>query len=580
MTYKETLSNIMTEMSKDQNTIFIGQQIVYRGNPMSTTLDDVPKDKMVEVPVMEETQMGMSLGLAMTGKRVITFYPRWDFLISATNQLVNHVDKYTLMTGKDIHMIIRVGKGSDKPLDPGHQHKGNYIEEFRGMLKTVKVFDCKDVKSLNESYNYAINNKGVFIINEYPELYGNYDTFNIICDESKESSNKHKMDEIFYQSWYDINDYKICELDDIEKKPNENFFHVDVINYYLSTKIKSEQNLDIPETFKEKIRNNKNFKVVFIMEHECDESDIIEVFTEQLKKENLPEEQFYIINGNHVISELKDRIKTNVNVHASNRLQVVVSRNMVNEASEYSYKKNKKYRFMCYNRILKSHRFGILCLLKKHNLLDITDWSLLKGYDIKRLIDDNNVLAGWFLVHTFEDEQIIELLEEIRFFSQIDVKKSEYEQDYDVDINQTAFDWDKSFYMNTYSNSFINIVTESKFEHKDIVHITEKSLIPFYYSQFPIIVATQNHVKSMKEKYGLDFFDDFIDHSYDFEEDSKKRLLLILKELKRLSEISEEDMNIFYRDNKDRFMKNKDIITKITKDTTDRDYLIDLINKK
>jgi hypothetical protein len=39
----------------------------------------------------------------------------------------------------------------------------------------------------------------------------------------------------------------------------------------------------------------------------------------------------------------------------------------------------------------------------------------------------------------------------------------------------------------------------------------------------------------MKEKYGLDFFDEFIDHSYDFEEDPKKRLIMIIKELKRLS---------------------------------------------
>ena len=34
----------MTDLSNDDNTVFIGQQIVYRGNPMSTTLDDVPKE--------------------------------------------------------------------------------------------------------------------------------------------------------------------------------------------------------------------------------------------------------------------------------------------------------------------------------------------------------------------------------------------------------------------------------------------------------------------------------------------------------------------------------------------------------
>lgn len=161
----------MTELSKEDNTIFIGQQIVYRGNPMSTTLDDVPKDKMIEVPVMEETQMGMSLGLAMTGKKVITFYPRWDFLISATNQLINHVDKYELMTGKKVHIIIRVGKGSDVPLDPGHQHKGLYDEEFEKMSKNIKYYNCKNVKDLKNAYDFAIHNEGVYVITEYPQFY-------------------------------------------------------------------------------------------------------------------------------------------------------------------------------------------------------------------------------------------------------------------------------------------------------------------------------------------------------------------------------------------------------------------------
>ena len=171
--YKDQLSDAMKMCNDIENSIFIGQQIVWKGNPMSTTLDFVDKSKMIEVPVMEETQMGMSLGLAMTGKFVVTFYPRWDFLISATNQLVNHIDKYSLMTGVTPHIIIRVGKGSDKPLDPGHQHKGNYIEEFKSMLDTIEVLDCQTALDVQLNYEYAIKNKGIYLITEYPEKYYN-----------------------------------------------------------------------------------------------------------------------------------------------------------------------------------------------------------------------------------------------------------------------------------------------------------------------------------------------------------------------------------------------------------------------
>jgi pyruvate/2-oxoglutarate/acetoin dehydrogenase E1 component len=171
ISYKDTLINAMTELSKLNETIFIGQQIVYAGNPMSTTLMEVPKEKMIEVPVMEETQMGISLGLAMVGKMVISFYPRWDFLISAANQLINHVDKFELMTGKKLNILIRVGKGADTPLDPGHQHKANYVEQFKTMCPNIEIHDLKTWQDVELSYNYVIKEGGIHILAEYPELY-------------------------------------------------------------------------------------------------------------------------------------------------------------------------------------------------------------------------------------------------------------------------------------------------------------------------------------------------------------------------------------------------------------------------
>lgn len=169
--YKEALTDVMTSLSQMERIVFIGQQIVYAGNPMSTTLTNVPKEKMIEVPVMEETQMGMSLGLAITGKTVVSFYPRWDFIISATNQLVNHVDKYELMTGKRVNILIRLGKGSDVPLDPGHQHKNDYFSEFSSMCKHIKFHNLTDTSKIKPAYEEAITTGGVHVLVEYPQLY-------------------------------------------------------------------------------------------------------------------------------------------------------------------------------------------------------------------------------------------------------------------------------------------------------------------------------------------------------------------------------------------------------------------------
>ena len=48
---------------------------------------------MIELPVAEEMQMGMSFGMSLDGTIPISIYPRWNFLLCAINQLVNHLDK-------------------------------------------------------------------------------------------------------------------------------------------------------------------------------------------------------------------------------------------------------------------------------------------------------------------------------------------------------------------------------------------------------------------------------------------------------------------------------------------------------
>lgn len=172
-TYKDELINSMTELGEKENTTFIGQQLLWYGNPMSSTIKNVPKDKIIELPVMEESQMGISLGLAMTNNFVISFYPRWDFLICGTNQLINHLDKLEIMSQNTWkpNIIIRIGKGSDTPLDPGYQHKGNYLNSFNDMLKYSKIYNLTNANMITESYKEAYKNGGINLMIEYPELY-------------------------------------------------------------------------------------------------------------------------------------------------------------------------------------------------------------------------------------------------------------------------------------------------------------------------------------------------------------------------------------------------------------------------
>ena len=75
----------------------------------------------------------------------------------------------------------------------------------------------------------------------------------------------------------------------------------------------------------------------------------------------------------------------------------------------------------------------------------------------------------------------------------------------------------------------------------------------------------------VKLKYGLDFYDDIIDHSYDDEPNQRKRLDMFVNEIKRLSENKQMIID-FYKNNKERFIDNKQRIVNILK-VVDEDYL-------
>lgn len=157
MKYFEELKLAMNYLGSKEDTVFLGQAIAVPGTAMFNTLKEVDQEKRIELPVFEDTQMGMSLGMALTGKKVISIFPRWNFLLCATNQLVSHVDKFPIMTEGKISpgLIIRTSVGSERPLFPGHQHIGNFSDQYRQMLKTVDVVELKEAGDVLPAYKHA-----------------------------------------------------------------------------------------------------------------------------------------------------------------------------------------------------------------------------------------------------------------------------------------------------------------------------------------------------------------------------------------------------------------------------------------
>ena len=149
----------MDLLSSCDKTIFIGQSIKYGGTGLYDTLLNVSDEKKIEWPIAEYLQMGASIGLGLEGFIVVTLFPRWNFLLMATDQIVNHLDKLTIMSdGKCApKLIIRVSVGSEHPVDPQCQHKGNFTDAFRLMCKTLDIIDLKNPEDIFPSYEKALN---------------------------------------------------------------------------------------------------------------------------------------------------------------------------------------------------------------------------------------------------------------------------------------------------------------------------------------------------------------------------------------------------------------------------------------
>jgi len=155
----------MGELAAHGQTIFLGQGVEYPGTFMSQTLDLVPKEKRLELPVAEEMQLGMSIGLALDGYIPVSIFPRWNFFLLAVNQAVNHLNVMRP------HVIVRVGIGSTKPLYPGPQHTGDHTEAFRLMMPDTTIVRLEHAEQIVPEYRAALERESPTILVEIADSY-------------------------------------------------------------------------------------------------------------------------------------------------------------------------------------------------------------------------------------------------------------------------------------------------------------------------------------------------------------------------------------------------------------------------
>lgn len=355
-------------------------------------------------------------------------------------------------------------------------------------------------------------------------------------------------------------------------KKNESYIYIKYYQNHPWQSLKQNQSKGDEDVFV--LSKEYDIKFLFIGDNESGTPDSINYFEEHLSQFDVDLSKVYLVNNNRIIEKIKTE-KNKINVDSFERI-VWEGSNCIFMNNEIEFDVNsKKKLFQCYNRAKNSYRTAVITKLIKENIIDDVDWSHLREpmflnettQPPHSLSNPKITIYEYITGESFSDvEHIYKNLWEIT------PKKSEFELDYDFEPNG-IIDLTMYYKKNPYKYSYVNIINESKFEEYDneMIHITEKSLLPFAYFQFPIFFASAGHVKFLEEIYGFDMFKDVINHDYDNETNHKKRFQMLFNEIKKIHD-KKDLIPSLYVERKERFLNNQ----KLAKDIYEKRKKVDI----
>ena len=365
-----------------------------------------------------------------------------------------------------------------------------------------------------------------------------------------------------------------CKITEVYENPNQKYYYF-ICHATINLDEIIKDDLIISNEIKECLKLCNNFNVVFFSHHESDNENGFKI----LNNSNLPKNQLYVINNNYKLNDYVNLHNSKIKIYSVMYLPIVVSLSLQrDEGTKFNVSDKEKF-FMCFNRGPKIQRYSLLVFMLKNNLLNDTNWSFIPLSSVDYSYENYDEI--------FESDDIKDYKNEIKILSELKLKISDHEKTELSFNNNNEITILNPKYINAlsppdmplnYKNSYVNIVTETKFLDKEnVIQISEKSFKPFFYYQFPIILATHHHIKSLKEKYDFDLFDDVLDHSYDNEPNQKKRFKMLCAEIKRLHD-NKNDLIEFYKNNRNRFEENKRKVIDIGKNKSDYYFIKTLLN--
>jgi len=358
-----------------------------------------------------------------------------------------------------------------------------------------------------------------------------------------------------FKNIYGIDYTELVSIDNLSKE--DSYVYVKYFQGHVWRDMKEQKNTY--DTVLLEKQKEYDIKILYVSDNESGLNDSIKLVESMIIDDGGNLNNSVLINNNRWIDKLVTS-DTRIQTNSLERIVWEGAKCMVTNTKPTFDNDSKKKIFQCYNRAVNTYRTCVIVDLIKEKLIDEVDWSHLRRPDYLDA-KDTPTLTKYERITGNTFESIKETYENL---VSMYPKKSEFELEYEFEDKNGSIDYNIYYDKNPYKFSYINIVNESKFDEFDNkhMHITEKTLLPFYYFQLPLFFGNSNHVKFIEKTYGLDVFRNFINHDYDLEQDFKKRYKMLFEEIQRLYKMKSEIAK-FYVDNKSRFEKNHEIIKEL-----------------
>lgn len=165
----------MNMLGEQPEVRFVGYNVRH-GGKAGGSLNGVPEDQLIEMPLAENLMSGAAIGLSLDGYIPVLWYERMDFMTCGMDAIVNHLNYISLLSD-GVHTpaaIIRVCVGNKTaPLFTGRTHTQDFTEALKLMV-SFNVIPLRYTETIQTHYAYALGaaRSGVStMLVEYKDLY-------------------------------------------------------------------------------------------------------------------------------------------------------------------------------------------------------------------------------------------------------------------------------------------------------------------------------------------------------------------------------------------------------------------------